>query len=155
VKRTDSIPFKNKKKYVVERKVDGVKTVFSREDGDVVFQPSNSVDNRVASVINDENFVLEGYVSDSCLYVTDVLYYGGEDYRDESWPERYKVLKNNFRWNSAVKLNRPLVVTDKEEMRHALELFNMLPESEGVVVRSYESVYNDEKVFIPSGGEVV
>lgn len=153
MKRTDQLPFKKQKKYVLERKVDGEKSYFWKRDGESFFEPENDVDTRVASVIDDKDFLLEGYVVDESFYVTDILYYGGDNLTDLDWPERYKVLKNEFRWNSAIKLNRPLVVTDKEEMVQAVELFNMLDYSEGVLIRDYNSSYDDEKLFV--SGEVV
>lgn len=153
MKRTDQLPFKKQKKYVLERKVDGEKSYFWKRDGESFFEPENDVDTRVASVIDDKDFLLEGYVVDESFYVTDILYYGGDNLTGLDWPERYKVLKNEFRWNSAIKLNRPLVVTDKEEMVQAVELFNMLDYSEGVLIRDYYSSYDDEKLFV--SGEVV
>jgi len=148
MKRTNELPFKKQTKYVLERKVDGTKSYFWKKKGESFFEPANGVDTRVASVIEDEDFLLEGYVADDCFYVTDILYYNGRNLTDAEWPERYKVLKNEFRWNSAVKLNRPLVVTDRGEMEDAVELFDMLDYSEGVVIRDYNSVYDDEKLFI-------
>lgn len=153
MKRTDQLPFKKKNKYVLERKIDGEKTFFWKNDGEAFFEPDNGVDTRVASVINDKDFLLEGYVAEGSFYVTDILYFDGDEVKDCPWPERYKILKNEFRWNSAVKLNRPLVVTDRGEMEEAVELFNMLDYSEGVVVRDYNSVFSDEKIFV--SGEVV
>jgi hypothetical protein len=152
MKQTDSLPFKKQQKYVLERKVDGEKTYFWKEDGEYFFEPEADVDGRVASVICEKDFLLEGWVTDGSLYVTDVLYFDGESLKDETWDTRYRVLKNEFRWNSAAKLNRPLVVTDKDEMHEAVELFNMLEHSEGVVIRDYNSVYEDEKVLVREGG---
>jgi len=154
MKQTDQLPFKMQEKYVLERKVDGEEAFFWKKEGESFFEPSNNVDKRVASVIDDKDFLLKGYVADETFYVSDVLYYGGRPLVDEPWPERYKILKNEFRWNSAVKLNRPLVVTGKEEMRHAVELFNMLEHSEGVVVRDYDSSYDDEKILLTQEVEV-
>jgi len=150
MKRTDQLPFKKQTKYVLERKVSGEKSYFWKKEGESFFEPENDVDARVASVIDDEDFLLEGYVVDESFYVTDILYYAGENLTDKDWPQRYKVLKNEFRWNSAVKLNRPLVVTDREEMQEAVELFDMLDYSEGVLIRDYNSSYDDEKIFVSS-----
>lgn len=150
MKRTDQLPFKRQTKYVLERKISGEKSYFWKKEGESFFEPENDVDTRVASVIDDKDFLLEGYVVDGSFYVTDILYYDGENLSGEEWPQRYKILKNEFRWNSAVKLNRPLVVTDKDEMREAVELFDMLDYSEGVVIRDYHSVYGDEKIFVSS-----
>lgn len=150
MKRKREMPFKKQQKYVVERKIEGEKTLFWNKDGETKFKPSNSIDKRVASVINDKDFVLEGYVADECFYACDVIYYDDEDIRDEDWPTRYKILKNEFRFNSAVKMNRPLVVTGREEMEEAIDLFTMLDFSEGVLVREYDSSYTgSEKVFLP------
>jgi len=150
MKQTDQLPFKQQTKYVLERKIEGEKTFFWKKEGESFFEPENGVDTRVASVINDKDFLLEGYVADECFYVTDVLYYDGENLMAEDWPVRYKTLKNEFRWNSAVKMNRPLVVTDRDEMWEAVELFNMLDFSEGVLIRDYNSSYGDEKIFLSS-----
>jgi len=150
MKRTDELPFKRQTKYVLERKVAGKKSYFWKKEGESFFEPENDVDTRVASVIDDKDFLLEGYVVDESFYVTDILYYGGENLTEKGWPQRYKVLKNEFRWNSAVKLNRPLVVTNREEMEEAVELFDMLDYSEGVVIRDYNSSYDDEKIFVSS-----
>jgi len=150
MKRAKQLPFKKKTKYVLERKVKGDKAHFWKVDGESYFEPEVDVDTRVASVIEDKDFLLEGFVVDECFYVTDVLSYDGEDLTDEQWTERYKVLKNEFRWNSAVKLNRPLVVTTREEMKEAVELFDMLDYSEGVVIREYGSTYEDEKIHVSS-----
>lgn len=149
MKQARSIPFKNKTKYVVERKVDGEKTFFWKEGGEGIFEPENSVDTRVASVICDEDFVLEGYTCDDVFYASDIIYFDGEDLRDESWPDRYRVLKNEFRWNSAVKINRPLVVTDKQEMMEAVKIFELLGDCEGLVIRDYHSSYKDDNIFVP------
>lgn len=153
MKRTDQLPFKKQTKYVLERKISGKKTYFWKKEGESFFEPENDVDTRVAGVIDDKDFLLEGYVVDESFYVTDILYYDGENLTEEDWPQRYKVLKNEFRWNSAVKLNRPLVVTDRDEMKEAVELFNLLDFSEGVVIRDYNSSYDDEKIFV--SGEAV
>jgi len=150
MKRTDQLPFKRQTKYVLERKVSGVKSYFWKNEGESFFKPENDVDTRVASVIDDKDFLLEGYVVDESFYVTDILYYNGENLTGKDWPQRYKVLKNEFRWNSAVKMNRPLVVTDRDEMEEAVELFNMLDYSEGVLIRDYNSSYDDEKIFVSS-----
>jgi len=150
MRKTNQLPFKKQTKYVLERKIDGEKTFFWKEDGEAYFEPDNGVDTRVASVIDDKDFLLEGYVADECFYVVDVLYYDGESLKDADWATRYKVLKNNFRWNSAAKINRPLVVTDKSEMREAVELFEMLDYSDGVLIREYDSVYGDEKIHVSS-----
>lgn len=146
------IPFKKQTKYVVERKIDGVKGFFWKQGDNAFFEPENSVDTRVASVIDDKDFLLEGYSVDGTFYVDDVLFYNGRSLVEEEWPERYKVLKNEFRWNSAVTINRPLVVTTREEMMHAMELFDMLDYCEGVVIRKYDSLYEDERIFVPSDG---
>lgn len=150
MRRTDQLPFKKQTKYVLERKIDGERSYFWKKNGESFFEPENSVDTRVASVIDDSDFLLEGYVVDESFYVTDILYFDGENLTKCEWPERYKVLKNEFRWNSAVKLNRPLVVTDREEMREAVELFEMLDFSEGVIIRDYNSSYDDEKLYVSS-----
>ena len=150
MRRTDQLPFKKQTKYVLERKVSGEKSYFWKKEGESFFEPENDVDTRVASVIDDKDFLLEGYVVENSFYVTDILYYGGENLTKKEWPERYKVLKNEFRWNSAVKLNRPLVVTDRDEMEEAVELFDMLDYSEGVLIRDYNSSYDDEKIFVSS-----
>jgi len=151
MRRTDELPFKRKTKYVVERKVSGEKSFFWKRDGESFFEPENSVDTRVASVIEDKDFLLEGRVVDDSFYVTDLLYFDGSDYTDSAWSTRFKVLNNEFRWNSAVKLNRPLVITEQEEMQEAFELFNMLDYSDGVLIRDYDSSYGDEKIFVPEG----
>lgn len=150
MRRTDQLPFKKQTKYVLERKVDGEKSYFWKKDGESFFEPENDVDTRVASVIDDKDFLLEGYVVDESFYVTDILYYGGRNLTGEEWTERYKVLKNEFRWNSAVKMNRPLVVTDREEMEEAVELFDMLDHGNGVLIRDYHSLYDDEKIHVSS-----
>jgi len=155
MKRTDQLPFKKQTKYVLERKVSGERSYFWKKEGESFFEPENEVDTRVASVIEDKDFLLEGYVVDGSFYVSDILYYNGKELVDEPWPERYKILKNEFRWNSAVKLNRPLVVTDKSEMQEAVELFNMLEYSEGVVIRDYDSKYGDERIMLEGSDEVV
>ena len=151
MRRTDELPFKRKTKYVVERKVSGEKSFFWKRDGESFFEPENSVDTRVASVIEEEDFLLEGRVVDDSFYVTDLLYFDGDDYTDSAWSDRFKVLKNEFRWNSAVKLNRPLVITEKDEMAEAFELFNMRDHSDGVIIRDYDSCDGDEKIFVPEG----
>jgi hypothetical protein len=133
---------------VLERKVEGPKSYFWKKDGESFFEPENDVDTRVASVIDDNDFLLEGRVADESFYVTDILYYDGVNLTERGWSERYKFLKNELRWNSAVKLNRPLVVTDRDEMMHAVELFNMLDHSEGILIRDYDSAYDDEKIFV-------
>lgn len=148
MKRAGELPFKKQQKYVLERKVRGDRSYFWKKDGESFFEPENGVDARVASVIDDKDFLLEGYAVDGSFYVTDIMYYDGENLTEKDWPYRYKILKNKFRWNSAVKLNRPLVVTDKEEMAEAVELFNMLDYSEGVVIRDYNSSYNDGKILV-------
>lgn len=155
MRKREDLPFKVKTKYVVERKIDGEKTLFSKRGGEARFEPECEVDTRVASVIDDEDFVIEGYVDDGTFYTSDILFYGGEDLRDEDWPSRYKVLKNEFRWNSAVKMNRPLVVTNREEMSEAVKLFRLLGNSEGIVIRDYDSGYGEDRVFIPDddGGD--
>lgn len=150
MKRTDRLPFKRQTKYVLERSVEGEKSYFWKREGESFFEPENDVDIRVASVIEDRDFLLEGRVTDNCFYVTDLLYFDGRDFTDRVWSKRYKVLKNEFRWNSAVKLNRPLVVTGRSEMEEAVELFNMLEHSKGVNIRDYGSVYGDEKIFVSS-----
>jgi len=150
MRRTDQLPFKKQTKYVLERKVSGEKSYFWKKEGESFFEPENEVDTRVASVIDDKDFLLEGYVVENSFYVTDILYYDGENLTKKEWPERYKVLKNEFRWNSAVKLNRPLVVTNRSEMEEAVELFDMLDYSEGVLIRDYNSSYDDEKIFVSS-----
>lgn len=149
MKKSKELPFKKKTKYVVERKVEGDKTVFWKSGSSTKFEPDNEVDERVASVIDDSEFVLEGYSANESFYASDVLFYDGNDLRSKPWPERYKVLKNNFRWNSAVKMNRPIVVKNKEEMLEAVKIFDMLELSEGVVIREYDSSYHDDKVFVP------
>lgn len=149
MKRKNKLPFKRQNKYVIERKVEGEKSYFWSGDDETFFQPENDVDTRVASVIDDKEFLLEGYVVDETFFVTDVLHYDGEDLADVKWPKRYRILKNEFRWNSAVKINRPLVVTDRSEMEEAVDLFEMLDYSEGVLIRDYDSKYGDEKLFVP------
>lgn len=148
MRQTDQLPFKKQQKYVLERKVAGEKTFFWKRDGEAFFEPEADVDTRVASVVCDDDFLLEGFVAGGSFYVSDVLYFDGRNLMNESWPERYKILKDKFRWNSAVKLNRPLVVTGREEMVDAVELFNMLDYSDGVVVRDYDSKYDDDKILL-------
>jgi len=150
MKRAEQLPFKKKTKYVLERKVDGEKAYLWKEDGECFFDCENSVDSRVAGVIDDKDFHLEGFVVEDSFYVTDILFYDGEDLTGEEWTERYKILKNEFRWNSAVKLNRPLVVTTREEMVEAVELFDMLDYSDGVLIRDYNSTYDTEKIHVSS-----
>lgn len=150
MRRTDELPFKKQEKYVVERRIPGEKAFFWKKDGESFFEPSNDVDTRVASVIEEKDFLLQGRVADDSFYVSDVLYFDGVDLSEKEWPERFKILKNEFRWNSAVKLNRPLVVTSREEMRHAFELFEMLSPSDGMLIRDYNSLYDDERVWVSS-----
>jgi len=149
MKKRDDLPFKLKDKYVVERKVDGQKTLMYSDGSEAQFKPQNEVDNRVAAVIDDKEFLLEGHVNDGTFYASEVLKYDGRDLRDEPWPQRYKILKDRFRWNSAVKMNRPLVVTDREEMEEAVKLFRLLGNSEGVLIRDYDAEYGDETTLVP------
>jgi hypothetical protein len=149
MKKRDDLPFKLKDKYVVERKVDGYKTLMYSDGSQAQFKPQNDVDNRVAAVIDDKEFLLEGHVNDGTFYASEVLKYDGRDLRDEPWPQRYKILKDRFRWNSAVKMNRPLVVTDREEMEEAVKLFRLLGNSEGVLIRDYDAEYGDETTLVP------
>jgi hypothetical protein len=149
MKKRDNLPFKLKDKYVVERKVDGHKTLMYSDGSEAQFKPQNGVDNRVAAVIDDKEFLLEGHVNDGTFYASEVLKYDGRDLRDEPWPQRYKILKDRFRWNSAVKMNRPLVVTDREEMEEAVKLFSLLGNSEGVLIRDYDAEYGDETMLVP------
>jgi len=79
MRRTDQLPFKKQTKYVLERKVSGEKSYFWKKEGESFFEPENDVDTRVASVIDDKDFLLEGYVVENSFYVTDILYYGGEN----------------------------------------------------------------------------
>jgi hypothetical protein len=150
MRKRDDLPFKLKDKYVVERKVDGEKSLFYCSGKDATFEPENDVDNRVASVIADNEFLLEGYVDDETFYASDVLFYDGEDMRGEKWPTRYKILRNEFRYNSAVKMNRPLVVTEREEMEEAVKLFRLLDSSDGVLIRDYEALYGDDAIMVPN-----
>jgi hypothetical protein len=149
MKKRDDLPFKLKDKYVVERKVDGYKTLMYSDGSQAQFKPQNDVDNRVAAVIDDKEFLLEGHVNDGTFYASEVLKYDGRDLRDEPWPQRYKILKDRFRWNSAVKMNRPLVVTDRAEMEEAVKLFRLLGNSEGVLIRDYDAEYGDETTLVP------
>jgi len=149
MKKRDDLPFKLKDKYVVERKVDGQKTLMYSDGSEAQFKPQNEVDNRVAAVIDDKEFLLEGHVNDRTFYASEVLKYDGRDLRDEPWPQRYKILKDRFRWNSAVKMNRPLVVTDRAEMEEAVKLFRLLGNSEGVLIRDYDAEYGDETTLVP------
>lgn len=152
MKQTDELPFKRKDKFVVERYVPGNKTYFWKENGEAVFEPECEVDKRVARVINDNQFVLEGRVVDDRLFVSDLLYYDGKDLSSKSWSYRYKILRDEFRWNSSVTINRPIVVTNREEMKEAMKLFDLLDYSEGVLIRDYESTYDDDKIKLQHGG---
>lgn len=149
MKSKDSLRFRDKTKYVVERKVEGEQSLFWCGSEDTIFQPENDVDSRVASVICDKDFLLEGFVADETFYVSDLLHFGGTDYRKKPWTERYKKLRSAFRWNSSVQINKPIVVTNRSEMVEAFELFQMLDYSNGVVVKGYNSDYTGQRVHVP------
>lgn len=140
-----------KEKYVVERKVEGVETLLVSNGEEVETEEDTDVYTSEAAKISDERFVLKGYASGRKFFATDVLVCGEDVFRDKPWKTRYKALNNRFDWNNFVRLNRPFVVTSEEEMREASEVFLMLEDTEGVIIRGYEDVYDDEPFFVPRG----
>jgi len=160
-RKNDSLPFRMKTKKVLERKVAGpnVLVMSLADQDDVKIKPeehSDKVDGRVLSQITDNDFVLEGWISNSAFYTCDVLFYEGEDLREEPWNERYKVLKNGFDWNYTARLSKPIVVAAdgnfdaEEEVKDAAMIFKQLENSEGMLVRDYDESYGQTREFIPN-----
>lgn len=159
-KKTDKLPFSMRKKKVLDRKVDGpnVLVMGSPENDYVETKPQDldvEFDKRVAAEIADKEFILEGWIAEEKFYACDILYFDGEDLRGEPWNERYKYLINKFDWNYSARHSRAIVVTsdgrfdEKEEVKDAAMIFKQLPDTEGMMVRDYDSKYNDERKFIP------
>lgn len=146
-------PFKKRTKYVVERNITGSAAALFKEKGETWFEPGQDLDTRVASVICDEDFVLKGTVSDEKdrFFVFDVLRFDGKDLRGKAWPHRYRVLKNEFKWNSVVHINRPLVVTSKGEMMEAFEMFELFDDCDGAVIRGYDKTFEEQERRIYGG----
>lgn len=160
-KKSDSLPFKMKTKKVLERKIDGpnVLVMSLADQDDVKIKPaeySDQVDGRVLSQVTDRDFVLEGWVSGSAFYACDVLFFDGDDLRDEKWDDRYKVLKNGFDWNYTARLSKPIVVAAdgnfdaEEEVKDAAMIFKQLDDTEGMLVRDYDEEYGQTREFIPN-----
>lgn len=149
------LPFKMRQKYVLERKIEGDEVFLVGTGDSVTVYPDSDaeVDLIMADQISDDNFVLEGVARDKKFYATDLLIHDGRIFIDEPWNQRYKALKNGFDWNNFIKVNRPLVVTEEEEMREAAELLMMIDDTEGVVVRGYSDVYGDQR-YVVDGGAV-
>lgn len=140
-----------KEKYVVERRVDGEKTMLVSDGDEIETKPKTDVDLVEAGKISDKRFVMEGYARGRKFFASDVLAHGDKIFKNKSWKERYKELNRGFDWNNFVRLNRPFVVTTEEEMREASEIFMMLDDCDGVVIRGYEDSYDEESFFVPRG----
>jgi hypothetical protein len=147
-------PFKQRRKYVVERSVDGAEATLFSEKGETWFEPEQGLDTRVASVVCDEDFVVRGVVHEGKqrFFVHDVLRFAGSDLRGESWPDRYRVLKNEFSWNTVVQINRPLVVSSREEMMEAFEMFELFSDCTGGAVRDYDASFEEQSRSVYRGG---
>lgn len=159
-KHERELPFKMREKKVLGGKIDGPNVlVLGMPDEDYLkVKPEdldNDFDKRVASKICDKEFVLEGWIHDDRFYASDILYYDDEDLRDTPWNERYKYLINKFNWNYSARLSRPIVISSRnsfdkeEELKEAAKIFRKLPNTEGMIVRDYDSKYNDDRKFIP------
>lgn len=159
-KRERDLPFKMQNKKVLGAKIEGPNVlVLGMPDEDYVgVKPEGletGFDKRVASEISDKEFVLEGWINDGRFYASDILYYDDEDLRDMPWNERYKYLINKFDWNYSARLSRPIVISSnnsfdkEEELKEAAEIYRTLPNTEGMIVRDYDSKYNDDRKFIP------
>lgn len=144
-----SVPFKNKRKLVVERAISGERTRLVKRGGVVRFEPETEVDTRVAGVIADEPFVLRGVVHDQKMYADDLLSFGARSFENEPWHERFRHLKKKFSWNSAVHINRPLVVTSEDELMEAAKMFKQFDDSEGVMVREYDQKPSEDQTMVP------
>lgn len=142
--------FKWKTKYVVDRKPVGDHVVVRQEDGDITVDSDADVDSRLFSRLSEQDFTLEGWVVSGRFYATDVFCLSGS-VRDDPWHERFSTLRNEFSWTPTVKPTRPLVVTTREEMDMAFDIYTHVPDSEGVFVWEYEDTYPVERKYIPMG----
>lgn len=150
--------FKNKTKYVVSRRFNGDRHVIIHSDGEIAIRPSiddESIDTdlirRQIRACSDDDFVVTGYVCHDTwpiIYVTDISYHNG-DVRDEPWHERYMRLRKEFDWNDYIRLSRPIVVTNRDEMQTSFEIMDMLPTSDGAIVFDYEGTYPLDKREVP------
>jgi len=159
-KRDRELPFKMKDKKVLDRKIEGPNVLIMGipEENEYKIKPKDldtDFDERLAHDISDKQFIIEGWIADKRFYTSDILYYDEEDIRDEPWNERYKYLLNKFDWSYSVRLSKPIVVSDgsdfdkKEEIKDAAAIYRQLPDTEGMMVRDYDSTYKDERKFVP------
>jgi len=61
-------------------------------------------------------------------------------------------LKNEFSWNTVVQVNRPLVVSSREEMMEAFEMFELFSDCTGGVVRDYDASFEEQSRRVYRGG---
>lgn len=135
--------FKFATKYVVDKLPDGDRATISYGES-VRIQSDGSFDEMLIENALDTRCTLNGFVTDDTFYATDVVSYDGENMKNDSWDDRYLVLKNDIDWTHTVRLSQPIVVTSREEMQHAIEAYRYVPDSNGVRVWEYDETLPKE-----------
>lgn len=91
------------------------------------------------------------------LYLSDIIYYAGNDIRLSDWYMRKQILQK-FKYSDNVKELPMVVVKNKETASQAIDVFSKLPGCTGVTIKYFESKYsidknNDDCFCLTLGGD--
>jgi len=142
----------DEQKYEVEKNYYGTRMLVAKEGPEVKLYSFYTLEDMtdqftklIPQIINlsNSNLILDCKLSSdestSSLYVSDILY-NDSDISDQPWCDRYKILKR-LNFQDDVKEVAGIVVNNKDEARKAIKLFCWMNDSEGAIIKKYDSIY--------------
>lgn len=90
--------------------------------------------------LDENDFILDCQLKDDKIYLVDLLYYEDRDLTEDPWFERKRLLKK-FKYSENIKEVPSIIVKDKKSADEAIEMFNNFSDSDGSIVKRYDSTY--------------
>ena len=143
--------FQEKETFAVEKEPGGQRAVihkgvetriYSQKAGDLTHILRGMV--HQVKDLTEADFIAEcniaGEDSKLVAYISDLMYYDGQDITNKPWSYRRQILKK-FSYTDNIKENPCVIVKDKEALEKAVELFTNLKDSEGARIKKYSGTY--------------
>lgn len=147
--------FKTGRKYALERKVRGTRSLVSKTRKSVKIFNDEGVDmtskyeSHVDAILNMSNkdFIVDCEVQEGVFNCFDILRVGNEDLTGKNWFER-KQLLHSLHYSDRIKEVNSIIVGNIPQAKQAIHLLCALRGSVGVVIKQYDG---GKSVYVPGG----
>ena len=142
-------------RFAVEKKPSGKRLLLSKE-GDAVGITGEDLEfnpeiQSQAKLLSREDFVIEGILDKDRFYVSDILYLN-KPLTDLPWFERKRKL-NELTFTNNILKTFSLIADNRDEFLDLIDIAKKVPDSNGVIIRSYDGAYGDGFMEIGKDGD--